>query len=84
MALPTNDHHVHSDGYRSDKGEPDMDRKLREMADECEEIPGVESVWPEADYVEVEHDQAGGAIEDLARSWDCIVEHGDVAVIRPE
>jgi hypothetical protein len=66
MALPDNDHIVHSDGYRSDKGEPNADRGMREMADEIEaDVPSA-VVYADRDldgpYVEVEHDGAHDAI----------------------
>lgn len=80
MALPTNEHHVHSDGYRSDKGDPDRDRMMRELADEIAEIPGVVDVWPDEDldgpYVEVEYDgdySTYEEIEAVADEWDCAV-----------
>jgi len=74
MALPSNDHHVHSDGYYSDKGEVDQDRMLDELADEIDQIPGVLDVWPEADRIEVEYDgehETYMRVEEEAEEWDC-------------
>jgi hypothetical protein len=84
MALPKNSHHVHSDGYYSEKGEADLDRMLEELADEIEQIPGVLNVWPE-----VEHDgepETYEQIEDEAAEWDCGVTSvsGDWCMIRRE
>lgn len=76
MALPSNDHHVHSDGYRSDRGEVDRERMLIEMADEIEQIDGVTDVWPEEDRVEVEYNGDHSVYEqceDIAAEWGCSV-----------
>lgn len=80
MALPGNDHYAHSDGYYSDKGEPDTERMMVEVADDLEQIDGVESVRIEEDidgpYVEVEYDSSAvvrDEIEDVAVDWDCRV-----------
>jgi hypothetical protein len=89
MALPDNDHHVHSDGYYSEKGEADQDRMLEELADEIEQIDGVESVYPESDRIEVEYNGDEGVVQDArweADGWTCGVTdvHDDWFEIRPE
>lgn len=81
MALPDNDHHVHSDGYYSDKGEPDPMRMMEEVADDIEQLDFVQAVYPDEDldgpYVEVEYrpDYAGGdhfeRVEDIAEDFGC-------------
>lgn len=74
MALPSNDHHVHSDGYYSDKGEIDTGRMMEELADEIEQVPGVQGVWPEEDRVEVEYDgnnETYEECEEIAAEWNC-------------
>lgn len=93
MALPSNDHHVHSDGYRSDRGEPNRMRLMEEIADEIEQIDAVQAVYPDEDltgpYVSVEHESALDAIEAVVSDVDCRVESidgpgpSDIAEIRP-
>lgn len=89
MALPKNTHHVHSDGYYSEKGKADQERMLVELADEIEEIDGVEAVYPEGDRIEVEYDGDDAVIQDArweANGWSCDVTavHEDWFEIRPE
>jgi hypothetical protein len=93
MALPTNDHHVHSDGYTSEKGEPDQMRMMEELADEIEQIIGVESVWPEngpeGPYIEVEYDgdhETYVECEDTAVEWNCgvVSDSMNLIEIRPD
>jgi len=89
MALPDNNHHVHSDGYYSEKGEADQDRMLEELADEIEQIDGVESVYPESDRIEVEYDGEEATMQDVrweVNGWSCGVTdvHDDWFEIRPE
>lgn len=77
MALPSNDHHVHSDGYTSDRGEPDQARMLDEIADEIEQIPGVLNVWPDDEMVEIDYDGSSDTyveIEETIDEWACTVE----------
>lgn len=75
MALPTNDHHVHSDGYTSDLGDPDLGRMLVELGDELEQLSGVQNVWPDEELIEIEYDGADARerIEDEAREWGCVI-----------
>jgi len=89
MSLPKNTYRVHSDGYYSDKGEVDQDRMLDELADEIEEIDGVEAVYPEGDRIEVEYNGDDGAVQDArweANGWSCDVTsvHDGWFEIRPE
>lgn len=73
MANPDNSHHVHSDGYRSDKGDPDQMRLLEDVADEIEQIDGVFGAYPDEDldgpYVEVDYDGDESTAQDVR--WEC-------------
>lgn len=76
MALPSNDYHVHSDGYRSDRGSVDTDRMLAELADEIVQIDGVRDVWPDEACIEVTYDgehETYEQCERIADDWDCVV-----------
>ena len=80
MALPDNGHHVHSDGYTSDRGEPDMIRMMEDVTDEIESVPGIESVASEEDtdgpYAEVEYDgeyETMDEVESVAEQYECAV-----------
>lgn len=81
MALPSNDHHVHSDGYFSEQGDADDERMVEELADNLSQLPIVQSVYPDTDmvgpYVEVEYsgsEMAHMEIEDEVFEWGCHTE----------
>lgn len=91
MARPKNDHHVHSDGYRSEKGEPDPMRMVEEMADEIEAQLDVDA-YPDSDfdgpYIEVEFRDdvdVRDRVETIVQRWDSnvVVEAEDYLEVRP-
>jgi hypothetical protein len=78
MALPDNDHHVHSPGYTSEQGDPDRMRMMEEVADEIEPHNAVSDVYADEDiggpYVEVEYDgehETLTDVEDVADDYGC-------------
>jgi hypothetical protein len=91
VAIPKNGHHVHSDGYRSDRGEHDPERLLDEVRDDVEQIECVTSVQRNEDidgpYLTVEMDcHESDAIESALDGWDCRVTSvgDDWCYVRPE
>lgn len=78
MARPSNDHHVHSDGYRSDQtGDTSDDARLMELSDDLRSIHGVYEADAEYDRIDVEYDGAHETlvtIEDEVREWGFSVE----------
>jgi len=81
MALPSNDHHVHSSGYFSEQGEADTERMVEELADSINEMGVTHNVYPDVDsdgpFIEVEFDDVEDAhmqIEDEAFEWGCHTE----------
>lgn len=94
MALPTNDHHVHSDGYYSERGDADEGRMLMELADEIEQIQGVQSVRAYDAHIEIEYtpDYDGGDrfdhIAQTAAEFGCdvttISDDEGLLEVRPE
>jgi hypothetical protein len=98
MALPDNGHHVHSDGYSSEKGNSDPMRLIEDVADEIEQEPSVTAVYPDEDldgpYIEVEYepDYVDGSrfeqIETIAEDYGCRVttvsDDDGLLSIRPE
>lgn len=91
MARPSNDHHVHSDGYFSDKGSRDVERMMAELAADAEALSGVVRATSGDDtdgpYVEIETDSdvQCDEIESVIDDWGCAVsDQGDSwLLIRP-
>lgn len=89
MALPSNGHHVHSDGYFSERGEADQERMLEELADEIEQIDGVLDAYPDMDRIEVEYTGDEATLQDVRweiDGWSCAITetHDEWFEIRPE
>jgi hypothetical protein len=80
MALPDNTHHIHSDGYTSEHGEPDSHRRLVECGDEIEQIDGVTAVYHNDGWLEVTYDESVvlDAVGTVVDEWACrVTAHGD-------
>jgi hypothetical protein len=84
MALPTNGHHVHSDGYYSERGGVDEQQMMDALADTCEMIDGVSESVPRmganSAYVEIECDGLASTLDDIestANRYDAVVHRVD-------
>lgn len=70
MALPSNDHHVHSDGYRSDRLEYSKEAMLERAADDFEEIDGVDRVEANVNNIEMDMDGETATFEEICAVVD--------------